>query len=265
MKRTFAFLFPAFFLLSTPYHSNHFIVPEDGDSTVIIHNQDGTTTEWPAERFETDKETNITYAVDNDAENLYVAMRITDQPEQMKMMRMGMRFFIDVKAKKKENMGIEFPVKRENAEGSGDGSRDPKAMRDAMMMNMIYMRIFGFEGQDDPKDQGLTMNNTANIAYTWDSTNVLSIEYRIPLKMIDKISNLNNKEITLGCKVNGMDFSSGGGTPGGSGGRGSFSARTAGRGNRSSGSGNAASDDARRENFEKMMKEQSVWTKYTFR
>src|SRR6266487_1747153 len=83
------------------------------DTTIITHELDGMVTEWPAEKFEQDQATKIKYAVDNDGQNLYVAMIVSEFPTQMKMTRMGMNLFLDVKGKKKENKGIEFPVKSE--------------------------------------------------------------------------------------------------------------------------------------------------------
>jgi len=83
------------------------------DSGIINHKQDGIADEWPVDNFTADKETGIQYALDNDAENFYMALKIVSQPEQMKLMGMGMSMFIDLKAKHKTNRGVEFPIKKE--------------------------------------------------------------------------------------------------------------------------------------------------------
>ncbi len=263
--------------------------PENTDTMVISHTLDGNTAEWPDEKFEKDKETNISYAADNDGARFFVAMRIPDFPEQMKLMRMGMRFFIDLKGKKKENMGIEFPVRHETQEGSGFGGGrpasgdeesgeqrrfDPKAMRASLMLNMISMNIFGFVNQDEPKSQGLMMNGLANIAYGWDSSDVMHIEYSIPLGQIEEIPALSAKQISIGWKINGMDLPASGGTTAGPPGGFSGGRNTGGRsGGGRSGGGNTrtptgsttnTNSDSNRGGFEKMMKEQTIWTKYTF-
>jgi hypothetical protein len=116
MKKFIGISLPVILLLNTPgdprpLATRHLPLAHQADSNKIEHILDGTTTEWPDSLFENDKETNISYAVDNDAASLYIAMEIPDFPEQMKLMRMGMKLFIDLKGKKKENMGIEFPVK----------------------------------------------------------------------------------------------------------------------------------------------------------
>ncbi len=265
-----------------PFFSNTVIA----DSNGIRHELDGYTTEWPNEKFENDKETGISYALDNDSANFFVAMRVPAIPEQVKIMRMGMRFFIDLKAKKKENMGIEFPIKRKMPENSGgfssgnrptendqngDGRRqfDPKAMRARMATNLIFMKIFGFENEDESQKRTLMVDGSANIAFAWDSLDVMYIEYRIPLSMIGGTASLQNKAITAGWKINGFDMPSpGGGTGTGDMNSRNFSAGRLSRGyGRNSGSGstnNGADNTSSQGNFENMMKEQSIWTKYTF-
>ena len=75
----------------------------------INHVVDGNISEWKADKFEVDKETNIAYAVDHDANNIYLAMKVSDQRTQMKLMMQGMNLYIDKKGKRKEGTGIEFP------------------------------------------------------------------------------------------------------------------------------------------------------------
>jgi hypothetical protein len=292
MKKLFSFLLPVslLFAFRTAPHTINEMAAAFSDSGKIQHTMDGLPTEWPADRFQTDADTHISYAFDNDENDLYVVMKIADMPEQMKLMRMGMRLFIDLKAKKKENMGIEFPVKRDPTQGGGfsggGGSRPPqgeesgdgggdrrkfdiKAMRERMALNMVSMKTFGFEGQDEPKEIGLTMFNKANLVYNWDSLEVMSIEYKIPLGTIDDIKSLDNKNITIGWKIFGVEIPSGGaGAGGGAGGGfpggGRSSGGRPGAGRTASGGGGGGSTTDRQANFEKMREEQSLWGKYTF-
>ena len=253
------------------------------DTSVINHELDGSTLEWPDEKFETDKETNIKYAIDNDKEKLFLAMRIADFRTQMKMMRMGMNLYIDLKGKKKEGRGIEFPVKPEGGGSSGGGFSnrqnneegekgndrqkgfDMKAVRNSMALNLIFMKIFGFN-DDEPKAQGLQMENTANIAFNWDSSNVMHIEYSIPLKMLDEnISSLNQKNISVGWKINGVDLSSNSSPTFGNSTSGINSgSRGGGRGGGGFNRGGSGGSGPSQADMDKMMREQSFWTKYTF-
>ncbi len=281
------FCLPFFLLvwLNSPAFSKKSQPPVLSDSTPIEHKLDGFPTEWPSDRFQKDENSGLQYAFDNDANNLYIVVSVNDMAEQMKMMSMSMKMFIDLKAKKKENMGIEFPVKRDLIQQSfgGGGNRnggertegqegerkafDIQAMRQRLAMNLISMKIFGFEGMDKPKEVGLTMFNSAHLVYNWDTANAFHIEYQIPMTMISEPASLDNKNITIGWKILGIEIPSGagagggGGFTGGRGGSGGGGRGPGGGGRPASGSGGSQDQQA---NFEKMREEQNIWAKYTF-
>lgn len=153
------------------------------DTTSIIHILDGNTIEWPQEKFTTDKETKIRYAVDNDSQMLFLALNIPGKRAQQIIMQKGMSLFIDVKGKKKENHGVEFPLGMENVSDIGN------------------MRVFGFTNTE-PVIQNVKTEGTINIAIAWDSSYALSIEYYVPLKMLESsVTELNNKKISIGWKL----------------------------------------------------------------
>lgn len=258
------------------------------DTTVINHVPDGSTGEWPDDKFETNTETGIKYAVDNDGTSLYIAMLVPETRLQMKMMRQGMDLYIDLKEKKKENRGIGFPVKQENngfmqggfgnraggeqQEGEDRQQRTPdwKAIHAQMTLNLVAMKIFGFDDIED-REQGIHMPNTANVYFSWDSLNVMHIEYKVPLSMLDKdIASLNNKTTSIGWKIKKFEMPGGTGT-GSAGGSGGFGRGGGGRGGFSGGgrggSGGGfrgSSGESGESGRETMMKEQNFWTKYTF-
>lgn len=193
------------------------------DSILIHHKNDGNTAEWPLSKFETDVSTDISYAIDNDKENLYLAMNIPNEGIQMKLEKMGMKLFIDLKGKRKEGRGIAFPVKDETALTSAkdynkaagitdeeneklshtEKSVDKRTMHSMIALRHNYMNVFGFEGIDT-HDQGLNMPGSINIAFAWDTANVLHIEYIVPLKMLETRESLNQKDISVGWKINGI-------------------------------------------------------------
>lgn len=250
--------------------------------TTINHLLDGKINEWPAQKFEADPATQLKYAVDNDKQNLYLVLTVSNFRDQMKIMRQGMDLYIDPKGKKREGKGIEFPVKREqsaadmimNYRSQGNENTEQlspeqrktamRAMRAEMALNLSSMKVFGFS-EDKSEEQGLVMPGSANIAFAWDSTDVMNIEYRIPLSFFGELSSLDQKDISIGWKVNGAQFSShhsgsdessaGGGRHGG-GGYGGGGRRGYG------GGGNGGHGDS---HAESTMKDQIVWTKYTFR
>src|SRR5688572_4879050 len=161
------------------------------DTSGIIHKMDGVSDEWPADRFITDKETGIRYAFDNNAQYLYITMKIVDEPEQAKIMEMGMRLFIDLKGKRKQNLGVEFPVKKDNIRSDLDGLR--------MMLSLDpKMKLFGFTESGSP-EQNLETGGDINIAFGWDSTQAMNIEYLIPLTMLEQeVASLDQKIISIG-------------------------------------------------------------------
>jgi len=198
----------------------------------------------------------------------------------MKIMHQGMDLYIDPKDKKKEGKGIEFPVEREQSAGDmimnyrNQGNENPeqespeqkkaamRAMRAEMALSLSSMKVFGFS-EDKSEEQGLIMPGSANIAFAWDSTDAMNIEYKIPLSFFGTASSLDQKDISLGWKVNAMQFSThhsgsdesaGGGSRNGGGGRG-----YGGGGHGGHGGGNT------QQSGESAMKDQSFWTKYSFK
>ncbi|MEJ0104943.1 MAG: hypothetical protein WDO19_21385 [Bacteroidota bacterium] len=194
------------------------------DTEIINHKTDGIINEWPSSKFESDIATDIKYAIDNDGNNLYIVLNVPNQGIQMKLMRLGMKLFIDLKGKRKEGRGISFPVKDEAALANDNNfskaagiqtdddiektnrpekSIDKKAMRSTMALHLTYMNVFGFDGSE-AHDQGLQMPGSINVAFAWDTADAMHIEYTIPLKMLENSSALNQKEISIGWRINGI-------------------------------------------------------------
>jgi len=249
------------------------------DTGNISHIKDGILNEWPSERFTNDEETGIQYAIDNDAANLYIALKIQAQPEQLKMMRQGMQTYFDIKGKHKESKGVEFPLKKDyssqafrqasSGQGNGSGTRpDFKEIRMMYGQSLLALKLFGF-GEDEAKEQSLETEESLQIGFSWNDADVMMVEYLIPLKMLDSNpSDLNQKQISVGWKVNGIDtpgsgFSNSSASPnvqtrlvGAPAGR-TPSTTTLDRPRNTSNSQNSSF------NMDKMMKEQSIWAKYT--
>ena len=194
------------------------------DTEIINHKTDGIINDWPSSKYESDIATDIKYAIDNDGNNLYIVLNVPNQGIQNKLTKLGMKLFVDLKGKRKEGRGISFPIKDETAiandntfsKASGiqadddpekakrlEKSVDKKAMRSTMALHLNYMNVFGFDGSE-AHDQGLQMPGSINIAFAWDTADAMHIEYTIPLKMLDNSSALNQKEISIGWRINGI-------------------------------------------------------------
>ena len=183
------FLLPVISLLTNSSHTG-FSTAVQTDTTIVVHILDGNITEWPEQKFLTDKETKIRYAVDNDDQMLFLAMSISDKKEQQRIMQQGMSLFIDIKGKKKGNRGVQFPLGMENG------------------VSIENMKVFGFsDGESFP--QNVKTEGTINIAAAWDSSYAMNIEYSVPLKMLQaSATELNNKKISIGWKINEVDLTS---------------------------------------------------------
>jgi hypothetical protein len=97
--------------------------------------------------------------------------------------------------RKKESHGVEFPLGMENVSNIGN------------------MKVFGF-ANTEPVIQNVKTEGTINIAIGWDSSYSLSIEYHVPLKMLEStITELNNKKLSIGWKLKENDMTSDNGTP----------------------------------------------------
>lgn len=179
------FLFPVISLLNASnYPDLRFSSISPVDTLLITHTLDGNIAEWPAEKFATDKATNIRYAIDNDSQNLFLAINVSGKNEQQRIMQQGMSFFIDVKGKKRENRGVQFPLGLEYG------------------FTIENMKVFGF-GSGEPLQQNVKTEGTINIAIALDTSYTLSIEYNIPLKMIEtSVAELKDKKISIGWKIN---------------------------------------------------------------
>src|SRR5688572_5265465 len=175
------FLLPVISLLATfenPHLKN--LSEHKTDSTNIIHLLDGNIAEWPTEKFVIDKATKIRYAIDNDDQQLFLAINISEKNHQQRIIQKGMSLFVDAKGKKKENHGVELPLGIEN------GS------------SIEAMKVFGFNNYE-PLPQNIKTEGTINIAIGWDSSYVLNIEYSVPLKMLEgSLEELKNKKISIG-------------------------------------------------------------------
>jgi len=256
------------------------------NDTTVNHLLDGKINEWPPQKFETDPATQLKYAIDNDKRYVYLALSIPGFREQIKIMRQGMYLYIDPKGKKKEGKRIEFPVKRDqfatdmslNLRSQGNENTDQESpeqkkaamrtMRAEMALGISSMKVFGFS-EDQSEEQGLIMPGSANIAFAWDSTDVMNIEYRIPLSFFGETSSLDQKDISIGWKVNSFQYSpnhssessTGEGRHGGGGYGGEGRHGGGGYGGEGYNHGNSNAQQG----GENMMKEQSVWTRYIFK
>jgi hypothetical protein len=286
VMKSFPFLAACVALLGfNPSGINISITENHIDTSHIIHVLDGLVNEWPADKFFQSPDSTIEYAVDNDSKYLYLAISVPEYSMQTKLMRNGMKIFIDTRGKKKEGKGIEFPVKGEvspagiNTFSSGNKEQEPaqqkknadrKMARNIMALSLNALKLFGFPNQQP--EQGLIMPGSVNIMFKWDSLDIMHIEYNIPLELLGDLSSSGEREISLGWKINGFERPATGdrsyANPEETRQGGGFSRERTGGGGRGGYGGARGFNGAGRQgssrhmNIEEMGKEQNFWAKY---
>lgn len=197
-KLIFLALLPVACIASTKTNAS---APRTADSTKVTHVADGDISEWAPGKFETDPETKVQYAVDHDANNVFVVMKITEKPMQVRATMGGMKMFLDTRGKKKEGTGIEFPVRRRTATALSENEAEARA---TMEGSMLVLKLFGFDDVPDRTQFIGEEGSDVKAAYKWDAQNNLCIEYMFPTSFLGKQSSIKDKPLSVGWKINEM-------------------------------------------------------------
>ncbi|MGZ3812881.1 MAG: hypothetical protein ACXVJN_14125 [Mucilaginibacter sp.] len=209
-------------------------------SNVVI---DGDLKEWGDSLRYYNQDNKINYSLANDKENLYMAIRINDYTEQVRILNAGLTLGIDTRGKKKESFSLTFPVgeqggltqygipKHDNADQTQE---DRDELIQARLTKLRGIKVVGFS---DIEGNMITTSNTYGIktAINYDKDGYLVIEAAIPLKFFH-VDDVTKNEWAFNFKINGITRPSqgntaaeqerasrggrGGGSGGGRGGRG---------------------------------------------
>jgi hypothetical protein len=145
-----------------------------------------------------DEETRLQYNVTNDAENLYIFIQVTDQQNQVKILRDGIQIWIDSLGRNKKSMGIFYPIPESLKDSTGKPLGTKPVMRTSQYQkeneNPLKTR---FENQ--PKALEITgfrnhlkgrlplQNNFGITAkLDWDTRNYMNYEVVVPFSLMCK-------------------------------------------------------------------------------
>ncbi len=179
---------------------------------------DGDLKEWgdSLRYYNTEKKLNYTLANDND--NLYLAIRINDHSEQMRVMNAGLTLSVNTKGKKKEMYSITFPV----ADGSaapmlaraGADQITPEDREELMRARLTKLRNIKVIGFPDIEGENITTSNTYGIktALNYADTGDLVYEASIPLKFFHAEAP-DKTEWAFNIRINGIGKPEGRGNP----------------------------------------------------
>lgn len=151
--------------------------------SISVKTIDGILNDWSETTKFSSKPAGFQMAFSNDSMALYVALKVTDHRMQMKMMREGLRLFIDAGGKKSESRLIEYPLPLpppKTAEGGPDRP-DTFAMKKRVLQNL---NTFGIGGLNGIPNGSLQLSNSYDVqaAAAWDSLGQMTLEYQLPFK-----------------------------------------------------------------------------------
>ncbi len=252
------------------------------DTTAITI--DGRIKEWPSFFRFYISGAKLQFDFYNDSSNLYLCVKAVDIQAQSRLMHSGLELWFDPMGKKKEKIGIAFPLKLDGGPGdmphrqrSSDLSSDPSErsqvsrLREQVMFAQPYIKV---TGMIDVKEQEIPLQNKYGIevAYEWDSLNILAVEYKVPLSLIYQHKVLPSdlsRVMGLGLVVGAVESQHPTGAPqgsqggmggaGGGGGRGGGMGGGGGRGG--GGRGGSSQNNLANDRFSSDNSEQKVWLK----
>jgi hypothetical protein len=188
---------------------------------------DGKPEEWHLPLRFYDNNTKLLYAIANDSKNLYLCFQTSDEINQQKIMRAGMKVTLISKAGDKRKVSINFPlaqphmlVKPEAGADSTEKHTERKDLKNNFLVQNTLMEVKGFA----TKNGAIEINDSSgiNVAINWDDANQLTYEIVIPFaEFYGKQFSIEDlsKYITMEVEVNAVPKQehSGGGGRGGEG------------------------------------------------
>ena len=155
------------------------------------------------------------YHIKNDAENVYVAMRVEDKDRQMQIFAQGLAFMVNAKGKKREGPTVYFPVADRLAFRSimsADNDDRPDDMRKGALAAIRAIHVMRF---DDVLDGQISLENTYGIdaQATLDTADALCVEMVVPLARLG-LSIDDTEAFAFNIKINGIMIPGSGTSPG---------------------------------------------------
>lgn len=180
-------------------------------SNIIV---DGNLKEWGDSLRYYNQDKQLNYALANDQDNLYMAIRINDRSEQIRVLRAGLTLGIDTRGKKKETFTMTFPVGDQSSQGMAEkamdlqgGNNDVKQedRDDLVKAKLTKLREIKVTGFKDIESETMTTSNTYGfkVAIDYDKDGNLVYEAAIPLKFFHA-GDLSKNEWAFNFKINGI-------------------------------------------------------------
>jgi hypothetical protein len=236
---------------------------------------DGDLKDWGDSLRYYNQDKQLNYSLANDQDNIYMAIRINDRSQQIRVLRAGLTLSIDTRGKKKETFSITFPVgdqsigdqiqEASDLQGSNDVTQqDRDDLASARLTKLREIRVVGFK---DIEGETITTSNTYGIktAIDYDKDGNLVYEAAIPLKFFHA-DDPAKSEWAFNFKINGITHkgatpsSPDGDSPAHAGGRGG--GMGGGRGGHGGGRGGRGGGSSTPVDRSELSKSVDFWEKY---
>ncbi|MEO9022582.1 MAG: hypothetical protein ABI237_19485 [Ginsengibacter sp.] len=190
-------------------------------NTIII---DGNAAEWNLPLKNYDRDTRLFFDIKNDNNNLYLCFQSSDEMNQAKIMRSGMKIILisKINGKHKEVIDFPLPYKRPSSGSSQDELQEKfgraqmiQNIRAAFLASDTVMNVKGFTTKN-----GIIPSNDPNgihASINWSANNTFTYEIAIPLKEMfgnDYNPKDISKEIALNVIINAFSRPQGPGNNG---------------------------------------------------
>lgn len=150
---------------------------------------DGNPTEWTLPLRYGDAKSGLQYNVTNDETNLYVCIRATERPAQVKILSSGMTIWIDPSGENKETTGIHFrlpvmhekkPAQEDITPGKTQGNTPAKMnLREEYELEKPEISLSGFLPRYNGTFEASEAKG-AQAAINWDNQDNMTYELVIP-------------------------------------------------------------------------------------
>ena len=196
--------------------------------------------DWSNDLLNVDSKNNLIYGISNDNENLYACLKVNDRQLRSKILMTGLTLWIDSTGRKKKDLGIKFPIGRnqDNRTGISKDLQSPtdELERDQERRNVPRggqfaaefqeMELIGFKGKGEIFRTGKNDPGGVNVELVFDQSGGMTYEAVVPFKTFNydlKTLNDTSKVFSIGFETGYVlmpSMAGGGRMPGGrSGGR----------------------------------------------
>ncbi len=183
------------------------------DSTNIWANNsikiDGKLNDWNDSLMLYNDDTKFYYAISNNDENIYLAIKGLNTADISRIFAGGISFMINVEGKKKPGPKVTFPIidrkgmkKGKDSQNKEKPSVDIKEVRKQMLSQIKEIKVEGFKSIIDGS---ISLYNTYGIqvAVTFDDNDNLIYEVAIPLNLLN-VTIENSPLLAYNIKINGL-------------------------------------------------------------